>query len=211
MPARLNVIMIESAPAAGSARRMAEAIVGELIGLAGIDLTLVESLDRISDTSTDKLTLDGISGDVCVLDWQSADVVVSELNDKGFAGRRAPHPHDLEAANAISSVSGDGPMRRIYAFELSRFSDAKELCEALSALRATREVRTFSLLAASSVAPRVVPQTVEKNKTQAAPLATLPASQDAKSDTLGKASNRNAPVSGIDLEALVDQLDEFDS
>lgn len=268
MPARLNVIMIESAPSAGAARRMAEAVVGELIGLSGIDLTLIESLDRISDSSTDKLTLDGITGDVCVLDWQSPESVVKSLNDRGFHGRRAAHPHDQDAVHTASnihaSVSDPPPTvstRRIYAFELSRFPDAKGLCAALSSLRATREVRTFSLTPASMTAapansvssksitsaravttdtspdgkpatpdelgsPRIHSvSTIETSPSgSSTAVAPHPGNADAGNADAGNAQAGNAHAgipptvgehnlsesSGIDLEALVDQLDEFD-
>tara|TARA_R110002049_G_scaffold2750_4_gene21881 strand:- start:21913 stop:22689 length:777 start_codon:yes stop_codon:yes gene_type:complete len=142
MPARLNVIMIESAPAAGAARRLAESVVGELIGLPGMDLTLVESLDKLTEGSTDKLTLDSISGDVCVLDWQPPPAIESSLHSVGFLGRRSPHAHDPDMD---VSPQDQGSQRRIYAFDLNRFTEAAQLCEALAALRQTLQVRTFSL------------------------------------------------------------------
>ena len=215
MPDRLNVIMIESAPQAGSARRMSEAVVGELIGLAGIDLTLVESLARMSETSTDKLMLDGITGDVCVLDWQSPESMIASLHDKGFAGQRSPHPHDVDAATSMSS-SADRPMRRIYAFELNRFSDAKTLCEALMDLRAVREVRTFSLGAPSSTTPPAAekPGMLADSKPPSLRVAPPPdsrATDDDPSTSQGKTPSHKPLASQIDLEALVDQLDDFDS
>ena len=57
MAVRLSVIMVHSPPPTSTAQQLAQGVVGELIGLPGIDLTLVEPLDRLQATSTDRLTL----------------------------------------------------------------------------------------------------------------------------------------------------------
>ena len=211
MPARLNVILIESAPDAGSARRMAEAAVGELIGLAGIDLTLVDSLVRMSETSTDKLTLDGITGDACVLDWQPPESIISSLQAKGFIGRRSPHPHDPDAAT-VSSSAEKGLTRRIYAFELNRFSDAKSLCDALQDLRSVREVRTFSLVPPATSTPRSgeKPRVVTGSDHSTGQPASQ-ATDESPVTALGHVPLPKPRIGEIDLESLVDQLDDFDS
>ena len=214
MPTRLTVIMTESTPPTGTARRMAEAVVGELIGLPGIDLTLVESLDTLDAGSTDRLTLDGIRGDVCVLDWKSPEAIERSLRSIGFPGRRAPHSHDSAAAPNPSPVV-QGPTRRIYAFDLSRFDDAGRLGQALSGLRATREVRTFSLappsggdtkssseVSSTRLGKRSIPVRDDREPPSRPPAAE-PSSYDQAPD------ESTSPV--IDLDDLVDQLDDFDS
>ena len=70
MAVRLSVVMVHSAPATPSAERVAQGVVGELIGLSGIDLVLVGPLDSLSESSTDRLTLSSIGGDIAMLDWR---------------------------------------------------------------------------------------------------------------------------------------------
>ncbi len=79
MAIRLSVIMVHAPPTAG-AERTAQSVVGELIGLNGIDLTLVGPLAQLDETSTDRLTLASLSGDVAVLDWQRPEEIVARTS-----------------------------------------------------------------------------------------------------------------------------------
>ncbi len=132
MAVRLTVIMIESPPPTAAAGRLAEDIVGNLIGRPGIDMTLVRSLNNLQESSTDRLTLDGITSDVAVLDWQSPQAMVDSLNAMGFSGQRSPHSLDLDSKPASN------PGRRIYAFDLTKVTDVNELTVALNALKSER-------------------------------------------------------------------------
>ena len=79
MAVRLSVVMVHSAPATATAERVAQGVVGELIGLSGIDLILVAPLDSLSETSTDRLTLSSLDGDIAVLDWSQPEVTHASL------------------------------------------------------------------------------------------------------------------------------------
>jgi hypothetical protein len=131
--------MIQSPPAEAAKQRLSEALIGRLIGRAGIDLTLIDRLSSLGEGSTDRLTLESLSGDVAVLDWQSPERIVSALHAIGFAGQRAPHGSDPHA----SSVGSEA--RRIYAFDLSTFDDVALIEASLTQLLENRQVRTFSL------------------------------------------------------------------
>ena len=55
MAVRLSVIMVHTVPPTLAAGRTAEAVVGELIGRAGIDLTLVGPLAELGESRLEAL------------------------------------------------------------------------------------------------------------------------------------------------------------
>jgi hypothetical protein len=240
MAIRLNVIIVHSPPAIPGAQQLAESLVGELIGRPGIDVALVESLSGISESSTDALTLESITGDVAVLDWRSPADLVQALAALQFVGTRAPHANDPGGNDpSANDPGGSDPQReeavlmgrKIYAFDLQTHTDAKQLCNDLQALLATRRVQTFAIGGRDSGAspaaeqPDAVGTTVRKPITRAArneqpsdqanPPADAPddaavaspvESRAASSQSSATASN----TTSIDLDALVDELDLLD-
>ena len=135
MAVRLSVIMVHSAPptaaAASTADRMVESVVGELIGISGIDLTLVGPIASLEESSTDRLTLTSLSGDVALLDWQPPPAAVADLTSVGFEGQRSPHSRDSDVPPPEANL------RRVYAFDLNQFSGASDVIAALSQLKST--------------------------------------------------------------------------
>ncbi len=155
MAVRLSVVMVHTAPHTVAAQRISEGVVGELIGLGGIDLTLVGPLARLSDSSTDRLSLGSLEGDVAVLDWQSPTEIIKAMTSIGFIGRRAAHSFDREPSlqrdfdpdhSTSGGVNVDAPpTRRIYCFDLNAFAQPAEVIEALQLLKQSRQVKTVSL------------------------------------------------------------------
>jgi len=218
MAVRLNVILIEPATAGGAARRLAETMVGELIGRPGIDLALVGPLDRLAPDSTDRLTLDGITGDACVLDWQPAAAIHSALQAVGFLGRRTPHPHDLAASGddpASGDLLGSSSTRRIYTYDLNRFTDAADICQALAELRAGKQVRTFSLgltkqAQAATALRKTLPPSTSVPATPPRSPATTPDQKQRPPQKVNRSSREVLPGHRINLDDLVNQLDDYD-
>lgn len=212
MAVRLTVIMIENAPPTAKAGRLAEDIVGHLIGRPGIDVTLIRSLSDLQAGSTDQLTLDSITADAAVLDWQSPESIVRLLNEVGFAGVRAAHRFDSQAP--AESTGG----RRIYGFDLTQFSEASELTKALDILKSERQVRTFSIAAlappsSKSTAPNPLSppsQSPTSSATVAQNQSVKPVAKTGPDDRSGPATDRQI-VSDIDLDDLIDQLDQSDT
>ncbi len=206
MPVRLSVIMVHSPPPStrqvpqdqkpkrASPERMAEAVVGELIGLSGIDLTLVGPIAQLPEASTDRLTLESLSGDVAVLDWQSPPHTLAALASIGFQGERSPHACDRNVAAPPANL------RRIYAFDLNEFSQSSDVIEALSQLKSSRQVRTFSL----DLAPRTT--TLPDAKTQAGSAARAPRPNSPRKHSDAKAISGES----LNLDDLLDQLDQLD-
>ena len=146
MAVRLSVVMVHNAPATPSAERVAQGVVGELIGFSGIDLILVGPLDSLGESSTDRLTLSSIGGDIAVLDWRIPEVMHESLRRLGINGtrvRHAPDPHVAEFG--IAPKNPEGRPRKLYFFNLNEFSAPERVVAALAELNADRAVRTFSL------------------------------------------------------------------
>lgn len=200
MAVRLNVIMVHSPPPSASAQRLNESVVGELIGLAGIDLALVGPLSSMPDSSTDRLTLESIDGDVAVLDWQTAADTLGALDAIGFTGRRAPHQHDPEAAAVVQG-------RRVYAFDLRRFDEALEVCGALTELKASRQIRTVTLGGVPDPRPNPRADSRQSSTAQPVPPATHPS--PTPPDRTPPAVDPQ-PNQRLNLDELVDELDRLD-
>lgn len=207
MAVRLSVVMVHSPPPSAVASGLAESAVGQLIGLPEIDLTLVGPLSQLADGSTDRLSLESLSGDVAVLDWRTPAEIIGALGVFDFDGDRAPHPHDRDAPGATATS------RRIYAFDLNQFTNADSLCEAIGQLKSGRQVRTFSL--GIGPAPGAGKKTL--------PQATAPIGPTGKSPTTGSKDEETAPAAPsapkpspidaageLDLDQLLDQLDALD-
>ncbi len=143
MAVRLSVVMVHSTPATSAAERVAQGVVGELIGLSGIDLILVAPLDSLSESSTDWLTLSSLGGDIAVLDWRLTEVMHESLKRIGIEGSRTRHAADAESpADAMNS---DVQSRKLYLFNLAEFTTAEAVISSLTKLNEARAVRTFSL------------------------------------------------------------------
>ena len=236
MPARLSVVMVQTAPPSRGATQLAEAVVGELIGMPEIDLTLIGSLSTIASDSTDRLTLESLTGDLAILTWQTPADCVAALVELGVPGQRVPHEHDRQAS------PGGSPVRRIYAFDLTQFTTARQVCDALADLKAKRQVRTFSLLTPPEARPANPVQATDSgaeqvsgeepkgqdghptrsqnadSKTPTAINRSLPqrpdasprlASEPAPGTEAGPASE-SRPNVAVDLDDLLDQLDDLD-
>ena len=202
MAARLTVIMNQTAPAAAPAQRLCESVIGELIGRPGIDLVLVASLRGLAGDATDRLTLESVAGDTAVLDWQSPSETCRDLAEINFAGSRWPHASDPDAAPP------EQKSRRIYAFDLSRFETADAVCSALAALLSSRQVRTFTLGVPGEQPSRTVSSTKPAAAVQPQPRPQRPVAK--QEPDFQPPASAPATTKSLDLDALVDQLDEFD-
>lgn len=203
MAVRLSVIMIHTPPAGSGKQSLAEAIVGELIGLPGIDLTLIGPIQSLAESSTDRLSIDAITGDVAMLDWQTPQQALSELSTIGFQGRRAPHANDPQPPE-----NGVNAGRRIYSFDLSQVSDASTLVSALIQLRDHRQVKTVAMgLAPPRQRPTASSSSLPIQPNPRNPVPQTPALS--KSKTADK-SETQKKSEAIDLDELLDQLDQLD-
>lgn len=238
MAVRLSVVMVHSTPATPVAERVAQGVVGELIGLSGIDLILVAPLDSLRETSTDRLTLSSLGGDVAVLDWRLPEVTHESLKAIGVDGSRTQHAADADAV--ADSVHFATQPRKLYLFNLTEFTTAEAVVSALTVLNEARAVRTFSLApiikrpqADESVqsakpglvseeargATSITAQAGHIRSNDAAKDGSLPQqaqTQSLKQNKIDPPSKRASEVfpdsdhDDHDLDALIDQLDQLD-
>lgn len=190
---RLPVILVQHAPAGGQS--LAEALVGELIGRAGLDLTLVDRFESIREDSSDRLTLDSIQGDAAVLDWRSPADIMEGIGKIGFEGTRQAHQLDSDVKE-----SGPRQSRRLFLFDLRGSVDAKVIVSELVRLRESLGVKTFSLAGLAGPPRKTAPDT---------PAKMVPTSPPPREPDLPKEPTTQAP-SGDALDRLIDHLDELD-
>lgn len=200
---RLPVILVENPPAAGAS--LAESLVGNLIGRAGLDLTLVDRFDSLSENSTDRMTLDGITVPSAVLDWRSPEETQQVLASISFHGMRTPHRLDP----LVPSGTGDSN-RRLFLFDLTKHRDALSIVAELDRLRESLSVKTVAL--GSMVAPKSSGGGRSVEPANRPPLDVLPMdvphpSEDAPSPGVAV---RGVVRSDENLSQLIDQLDELD-
>ena len=222
MAVRLNVVMVQNGSAGGAAQKLTEAVVGELIGMPGIDLTLIDRLDQIDPNSTDQLTLDSISGDVAVLAWQPVVASLRALTAIGFKGTRARHAHDAQAPSGASVPDGS---RRIYGYDLSEFDSQQPVCAGLKELLASRQIRTYGLdslilnrapIPEQAAIPEHPTGQPSGQPTPPAGPAAKPAGAPAPISEAARAPAEDPQPPGprarqpLDLDDLVDQLDQLD-
>lgn len=207
MAVRLSVVMVHAPARTASAERTAEAIVGELIGRNGFDLTLVGPLDGLGESSADRISLGSLAGDVAVLDWQSPADTVAALARIGLTGQRSRHALDPSAPQATAQ------QRRIYAFDLTQVSRPGDVIEALCDLKSSCQVRTFTLGTSSTPPPGSAIQPPVDAPQH------LPAASRGGSSDIQKTSRREPSPAGsdspaspetLDLDDLVDRLDRLD-
>ena len=202
MAVRLAVVMIESAPPTAAAGQFAADVVGNLIGRPGLDLVLVSSLAAGQISETDHLSLEAISGDLAVLDWQRPESMLDSLTAVGLNGSRCPHDHD---PCELDKIAGG---RRIYAFDLDLFRAATELVAALEKLNRDRQTRTFSI-GDLSLAPQAGLKAAQIPASSSKPQQDTPRRFDGASAQHDQTNQIRSP-SDTDLDDLIDQLDQSD-
>lgn len=203
---RLPVILVQNAPPGEAA--YAEALVGNLIGRAGLDLTLVDPFERIGEDSTDRMTLEGITVPSAVLDWQSAEDMFKCLARIGMPGTRSPHQLD----RCASPVPGDSP-RRLFLFDLTVHRSAEEIVAELDRIRQSLAVKTVTLgglPAAKSTQAVLEKQPATSNAPATAAQTPVPISAPGQ-----EAIDPSKPPVGTlrsdeNLDALIDRLDDLD-
>ena len=223
MPKRLPIVMIQSRPPQSSGEQLADDIVGNLIGAPGKDLMLVAPLEKLSADSIDRLTLESLQSDAVILDWKTAEDVITSWKGLGLSGSRAPHELDASVASVPAQ------QRRLYIIDLRTVRSYEHLLAVLAQIQAAGEVKIFSLLpgppglqqAKASSSPELQKASVESRGVESSD-SSGGNDQDAKllpaSDAiLGSETPQNYQTGShtsrenkLDLDDLMDELDKAD-
>lgn len=216
MAVRLTVLLIHTNPPTPAADAINDAIIGELIGAPGIDMTLVGAPSTWLDGSTDLMSVESLPSDFAVLDWASTEQILLSLNKVVPGLARAPHRGDPDAP---ATQPGE---RRTYVFDLNRFESADLVVQSLRGLLADRQVKTFGLqgMLPPKRSPSVQP-TASSNSVKQSPLpiakegtqASTSKQQDTAPQQQNTTNQKPLPTrrpSSLDLDDLMDQLDSID-
>jgi len=232
MSVRLNVLLVQSSRMSGLQSGINAELVFQLMGVAGIDLSIVNSLlpDEIADT--DRLLLTSLQNDLAVLDWRDSDDTLASLQSVGLSGVRAPHPLDPAAPPVAPGK------RRFYFVDLRRGDRPATVAESMKDLLGQRRVVAVPLGIGSVAQPQpksapqpatLSPQTTKRGdessrkespsetetsggrRSRAAEGAVFsPATNVAKPAASEALKTANSAPSETDLDALVDGLNAAD-
>lgn len=110
MSARLSVVLCQSSNGSPVRRDVEGDLVARLIGSAGLDMSLIGSLDNFDPSGTDRLLLDGLSGDAAILSWHNPADGMERCQTIGVRGFRAQHALDPAGSPQPPSATRSGPI-----------------------------------------------------------------------------------------------------
>ncbi len=80
MPSRLAVTLCQQTQRSGGKTDLEDQLIADILFAQGLDASIIQSLDRIPNDSTDHLCLQGIMGDMALLTWSSEEEVIPHLH-----------------------------------------------------------------------------------------------------------------------------------
>ena len=205
MAVRLSVLLVQSSRMSGLQSGINAELVFQLMGVAGIDLSIVNSLNPAEIAETDRLLLSSLETDLAVLDWRDADDSLAALATLGIVGARAPHQLDPHTAAA------EPGKRRIYLVDLRSGDSPPAVVNAMKELLDQRRVVAVPLSIGGLAKPKtppLTPPTLPVTVAASAPLTLSAVSKPSPMAAVAK-QGRNEP-SDRDLDALVDGLNAAD-
>lgn len=217
MSVRLNVLLVQSSRMSGLQSGINADLVFQLMGVAGIDLSIVNSLNPAEIAETDRLLLSSFQNDLAVLDWRDANDSLAALAILGVSGVRAPHQLD-PTTPAVQTGK-----RRIYLVDLRSGDSSAAVVSAMKQLLDQRRVVAVPLVIGGMAKPTMpgMPKTPSATNMVSAPSVIAqpsPTPQQAKTPPVvantphldrGRATVGGEP-SDRDLDALVDGLNSGD-
>lgn len=171
MPSRLAVTLCQQAQRNGRRADIEDQLIADILFANGLDASVIHSLEYIALESTDHLCLQGIKGDMALLNWLPATETAALLTHLRIAGRLRPQASDPKATSVDvpvfpSDTSELLARRRFYHFDLSDWPSAAAVMERLKKLLTDMEVKVVPLQWKSST-----------NQLKNAPNSSLPSSQ----------------------------------
>jgi len=204
MSVRLSVLLVQSSRMSGLQSGINAELVFQLMGVPGIDLSIVNSISPAEIAETDRLLLSSLETDLAVLDWRDPDESLVALAAVGITGHRAPHLIDPTVPPANPG------QRRLYLVDLRRGDSVTGVVEAMKQLLNQRRVVAvplgFGMLPKLKPSPQETVSAVQPAITS--PIPDAPEKPVSASLTLPLAT-ASGP-SDQDLDALVDGLNAAD-
>ena len=177
MPHRLTVVVSQSRSQNPKKRAVEEAIVAELLGKPGIDVTVVPHLYDLKADGSGMLCLTGITGDVVVCSWLYPRAARWILDRNGIRGREGTSllkslgESGEEDAEDASEVGDDSqkprvidqlnlPSRRIYCLDLRAYDTALPYLDEVQ--RIAEELSTPTVTLADWISGDPKPEQMER-------------------------------------------------
>lgn len=209
MAVRLTVLLVQSSRMSGLQTGINADLVFQLMGVPGIDLSIVNSLNPTEIAETDRLLLSSLETDLAVLDWRDADDSLAALANLGIVGTRAPHQLDPHTPAAEPGT------RRIYLVDLRSGDPPPTVVNAMKHLLDQRRVVAVPLSIGGLARPKSTPTTPPPLPVASVTLTSTPTPTPTSgvpkpaSISSGPQPAKNEP-SDRDLDALVEGLNAAD-
>jgi len=221
MAVRLSVVLVQSSRMSGLQSGINADLVFQLMGVTGVDLSIVNSLNELEIAETDRMMLSALDSDFAVVDWSDLDETLTKLAALGINGIRSPHQLDPDAPAVPLGI------RRIYLVDLRNGYKPEEVVAAMKRLLEQRRVVAVPLsiggldkVAGATNRPAPIPtiaaqmsagKTASIQKLVAPGDNTQPGSYTSKkaTDESSNKASKGEPSDG-DLDALVDGLNAGD-
>ena len=162
MPHRLTVVVSQSRSQSPKKRAVEEAIVGELLGKPGVDVTVVPHLYDLEPQGTGMLCLSGVAGDLVLCSWLYPRAARWILDRNGISGRegvsllksvgedeepdeQAEEEPDAENDKLRVIDQREIPGRRIYCLDLRAYDSATPYLEEIVRIAAELSTPTVDL------------------------------------------------------------------
>lgn len=163
MAKRVTVVISQGQSANPAKRGLEEALVAELLGVPGVEVTVVPHLYDLKPDGSGMLCLQGISGDIIVLSWlfpRAAHWILDRNNVQGKVGTtllRAADEEDFdeedeevtseaEATETDEPTTNNQPSRSIYCLDLRAYEDAQPYLEEIRRIVSEAAVQTVTLM-----------------------------------------------------------------
>jgi len=162
MPPRLTVVVSQSRSQNPKKRELEEALVAELLGKPGVDVTVVSHLYDLTAEGTDMLCLSGITDDLVVCSWlyprgarwilarnavlgQEGISLLKSLGDdeEDVDDSDEPSEEDVEKSRVIDQV--ELPQRKIYCLDLRAYDSAAVFVEEVQRIAGEQQTSTVEL------------------------------------------------------------------
>lgn len=175
MPHRLTVVVSQSRSQNPKKRALEEAIVGELLGRPGVDVTVVPHLYDLKADGTGMLCLSGIGGDVVFCSWLYPRAARWVLDRNGIRGREGTSllkslgESDEDEEEELAEADDDKPRvidrlnlppRRIYCLDMRAYDTASVYLEEIC--RIAEELKTPTVELTSWINGNPKPEQMER-------------------------------------------------
>lgn len=223
--ARRIVVIISQSPNSDPARReFEEELATRLLFERGIDVSLVPHLEHLEPGSTGLLCLEGVKGDMVLLNWMPETQAFSALKSRAIAGRLGRHRLAQQQPQAptptVDTVTaGPQAQRFIFCLNLADANCADTVLDEINRIREEATVQTVSLAlgglnkpaAALPVVPTapVVP-TVPNPQLPKPPSAEPQPAAAPSSSTPSETDEDDDEAMEARLDQLLDELDSED-